>query len=350
MRSWILSGLYLFFRRLVIHSFTFSQQLHHQPADLEDVVLFGDKSLIVLAPLKKVLFTFPIPSQINTQLYDLEFQSPLILSSFKDDLEVIDLWLAFGLGGAIFKTIYLEPRQGNPRPRIQEITMPEGRCLINAMGIPGKGINNLIQNLLQNKLTSGKPIGISIGGSSIQEYARCIQRLEEGLKNSLISRYYELNISCPNITKSKEEDIGQNPHLLEALLTQIRAQTQAIVGVKLSPDKPNDTLKLYAEITKSVPRTYLNLGNTTYRTCNQVGLPAEALSIGGGGLSGAPLFERTLEMVKLLTPYDLPIIATGGVSKASQVKRLREDGATLIGMATAVVQNPYCIPKILREL
>lgn len=347
----ILSGFYLFFRRLVIIGFTLGQKLSHKPTDLEDVVLFGDKALIALSPLKKILFTFPVPSHLSTSIYDLEFKSPLLLSSFKDDQAVIDLWLNFGLGGAIFKTIYLEPRKGNPRPRIQELSLPEGRCLINAMGIPGKGVHALIQTLLQTEHpATHSPIGISIGGSTVQEYALCIQRIEEALAGSPLRRFYELNISCPNITKSKEEDISQNPHLLDALLTQIRAHTQAIIGVKLSPDKPNDYLKLYAEITSSVPRTYLNLGNTTYRKCAQVGLPNQALSIGGGGLSGFPLFERTLEMVKLLAPYKIPIIATGGISTAKQVKALQKEGATLIGMATAVVQNPYCIPKILSEL
>ena len=66
----------------------------------------------------------------------------------------------------------------------------------------------------------------------------------------------------------------------------------------------------------------------------------------GGGLSGKSIFNRTLEMVKIFSVFGVPIIATGGIDNFDQIRILKKEGAILFGMATSLILNPYCIPKI----
>jgi dihydroorotate dehydrogenase len=295
-------------------------------------------------------YDFPIPEGIGVHLYDLHFPSPLTLASFKDDLKVVEIWLRLGLGGATLKTILKEVSQGNPRPRLQEIIVDGQAGLLNALGLPGEGVAGLVQSLRESSLfTYGRPIGISIGGHTISEYQDNFLELHRFLSSlGDISYYFELNISCPNTPYG--QDMTKSPHLLESLLQFMRKHSDDVIGVKLSPDQSNQDLLVYAEVIKSVQKTYVNLGNAPYRKCSDVGLPEEAISVGGGGQSGPGIFKRTLEMTTILAPMKLPIVATGGVSTVFHVKALQEKGALLMGMATAVVQDPYRIPRINRAL
>lgn len=142
----------------------------------------------------------------------------------------------------------------------------------------------------------------------------------------------------------------KNPELVGDLLKKIRSLTPLIVGVKLSPDQSNEDLLTMAKIVKQYPNTYLTIGNTSYKKCSQVGLQEHDISIGGGGLSGPPLFKRTLEMITLLSDQGLPLIATGGMHSVDTAKQALAAGATLVGMASGLVMDPFCVPKINQEL
>lgn len=351
LRMCFLSPIYRIVRRLVIWAVYAIQRIKRQQRDLEDAVLYGNKKLKNMEPyVGWFAYDFPIPQGIGVHLYDLYFPSPLTLASFKDDLKVVEIWLRHGLGGATLKTILKEGSQGNPRPRLQEIVVDGQAGLLNALGLPGEGVAGLIKSLERSSLFAyGRPIGVSIGGHTIAEYQDNFLELHRFLSSLGDTPYYfELNISCPNTPYG--QDMTQSPHLLESLLQFMRRHSDDVIGVKLSPDQSNQDLMVFVELIRPVEKTYVNLGNAPYRKCSDVGLPEQAISIGGGGQSGRGIFRRTLEMATLLAPMKVPILATGGISTASQVKALQEQGALLMGMATAVVQDPYCIPRINRAL
>ena len=295
-------------------------------------------------------YDFPVPEGIGVHLYDLYFPSPLTAAAFKDDLKVLEIWLRHGLGGVTLKTILKEVREGNPRPRLQEVRVDGERGLLNALGLPGEGVAGLIQLLQGSSLfTHGRPIGISIGGHTIAEYEHNFLELDRFLSPiGDIAYYFELNISCPNTPDG--QDMTKAPHLLESLLHSMRKRSDVVIGVKLSPDQSNEDLLKFAELIRSVEKTYVCAGNASYRKCSDVGLSEQAMSIGGGGYSGRGIFGRTLEMTTILAPMKVPIVATGGIGTVAHVKALQDQGALLMGMATAVVQNPYCIPRINQQL
>ncbi|NBV41903.1 hypothetical protein EBR96_03940 [bacterium] len=350
MRAQICSFGYTTFRSWVIQN-TYKNQLKEgRPIDLEEVVELGDRYIKwVQFFLSPFVFSFRIPKSISVQLYDLYFPSPLTISSFKDDLQILYFWMNFGMGGAVLKTVMSEPREGNPRPRLQEVTLPGMKGLLNAMGLPGKGVEKTIQQLRKASLLRyNRPIGVSIGGSSINEYKQVADQFVSFFRSVNHPHYYEINISCPNTPDG--QDMLKNPTLLDELLRHIRSQTDAMISVKFSPDQDNHQLLVMGELVAGHSKTAINVGNTSFRTCEQLGLATNAISLGGGGYSGEAQFPRTLEMVKLLSGIGVPLIATGGVSTTAQVEALLDHGASLIGMATALVQNPYCVPIINQRL
>ncbi|MSR88367.1 MAG: hypothetical protein EXS67_01770 [Candidatus Margulisbacteria bacterium] len=333
MQTACLSFLYRHIRHFVIT----------QTKDLENAIEVGDKWLHRLYPIfKYIAFHFKIPPSLETKLYDLTFSSPLTIASFKDDWTVFRIWLDMGMGGGTFKTIMSHPRNGNQKPRIIETNIDGKKGLINAMGLPGKGVSGLIDYLQKQDLTTiKKPIGFSVGGNSTTEYLQNLNRLDAFLAKKNISYYLEINISCPNTPYG--QDMIKHPNLLEKLLEDFRRTSQTILGVKLSPDQNNEDLLEFATLIKEIPRTYINIGNTSY-------IKSTELFIGGGGLSGPALFPRTLEITQLLSPIGVPLIATGGISSAKEVTQLLESGATLVGIATQLVLDPYQIPIINKKL
>lgn len=343
MKAEILSKIYRATRRHVINQVYKRQDAEGRPRDLEEVVEIGDRWLKRL-PLWT--YTFNIPDGIGAEMYDLWFPSPLTLSSFKEDPAIIDIWMRLGLGGAAEKTWLKEERLGNKRPRLQE----RGDELINAMGWPSPGIHKSISEHDRVNLgRHGRPIGISLAGNSEEEYYTNFDIANQHLSGGGTPQYYfELSIGCPNTPYGRT--LQKNPGILIALLEYMRNDTDAVIAVKLSPDVDNPTLMDYGRLIAEFPRTALNLGNTQRKTCAEAGLPEGAISAGAGGLSGPALYPRTLEMVKLAAPIGIPIIATGGVDSAQKVRELLDAGASLVGMATAVVKDMYCIPKINYEL
>lgn len=351
MRLFFLSSGYRIVRRIVIVLLHVAQRLAGRARDLEPAVVAGDAALRFMDRAgRRFLFRFSVPDGIGVSLYDLYFPSPVTAAAFKDDPYIMSIWYELGLGGGILKTVLAAPRQGNARPRLQETHMNGKRGLLNAMGLPGKGIDAFLEELGRTPLARfGRPIGVSVGGHSLDEYkenAEKVCRFREA--HPELALYMEINISCPNTPEGQQ--MSKHPELLKALLAYIRAQGDIVTGVKLSPDQTEADLRHFAMVIGDFSRMYINVGNTQYKKPQEVGLGAQDISIGGGGYSGPALFPRTLEMVRILAPLGVPLIATGGVSCEDDALAVLKSGATLVGMATTLVQDPYTIVRINRAL
>lgn len=351
-RANILSYVYRFVRRGVIFLFRQWDLARKQTPDLEQVIDWGDDQLKRLDQhLGSLLYHFEIPENIETEVFDLRFPSPLIISSFKDDVDVLNIWLKMGAGGFVMKTLLSHAHLGHARPRIQEVMLDGRYGLINAMGLPGKGVEYVVKTLNQKEAQClpHRPIGISIGGRSLQEYKDNFMYVHQHL-DLPISRpfYYEVNISCPNM--SEEHALDKDVHVLRGFVSFMREQTDQVIAVKLSPDQDDQTLLSYVECLASFERVFVNVGNTQYRSKEELGLSEEVLSRPGGGLSGSALFERTCAMVELLSDQGIPVMATGGVSSAEDVQHVLGLGACLVGVASGVVCDPYLIPQTNEQL
>ena len=317
--------------------------------DLESAVRIGDKTLETFSILGPLIYDFPIPKGKQVEIFDLIFPSPLIGASFKSEKNIMEMWMRMGIGGTIYKTIMSKKRSGNPFPRLQDAFYEDRKGILNALGLPGPGIDQFTKDILVSELWRfRRPLGISIGGNTHYEYIENIKKIESAINNTQEQYFYELNISCPN-TKSGST-ICQNPEILELLLVELRDSLNKVISIKISPDVPNETLLKVGEIASLFDKVIINAGNTKFITPMEVGVDKANFSMEGGGLSGAPIFKRTLELIGLFSNFKIPIMATGGISSIHHVNAAKDSGACLFGMATGLVLNPYCIPKINSSL
>lgn len=349
LRIILFSFLYRASRYLITNIIYIYQKIFFKSKDLETAVKLGDGMLGSIVFLKKMIYNFPIKPGIYVKIFDLVFPSPLIGSSFKSERHVLDSWLQMGLGGLIFKTIMEDSRNGNPRPRLQDIKIEGNRGLVNALGLPGPGIELFLEEIHNSILWSyNRPLGISIGGCDPEDYFISIQKVNQKLKKTNYDYFYELNISCPNIKNGLT--IGDNPQLLELLIKKIRKNINNVISVKISPDSSDSIINEIGEICSSYPSVMINAGNTKYINSSDISLTKSDFTMPGGGLSGPSLFSRTLEMTLILSKYDIPIIATGGISNINHINALSNAGASLFGIATGLVLDPYCIPRINQNI
>ena len=333
MRERIFSFTYRTSRYLITNLIYFYQRLFLYSKDLEPAVKIGDKVLSSLMIFKKIIYDFPTPNVEYIKIYDLKFPSPLVGSSFKSEENILDIWLKMGLGGIIFKTIMKDKREGNPRPRLLDIYINGENGLFNSLGLPGPGIVNFMENIHRSRLWSyGRPIGISIGGETIRDYVSLAKIIHSHLDNFDQQYFYELNISCPNTSNGKT--MSEEPVSLNKLLGELRTFLQKTISIKISPDIADKTLYNIGEICHNHENIIINAGNTHFRSVSELGISKLNFPMNGGGLSGPTIFNRTLELVKIFSNFDIPIMATGGISSINHVKELSQSGAVLFGMAT----------------
>lgn len=338
-RLWLLSISYRFIRWALIRITYVVQRLTRSPIDLEPVIHSGDWLLVQLRKLPGILnTTYPLPRIPAIEIHGLIFQSPLIAAAFKDDRDSLEFWLQLGLGAVCMKTIMPEPRSGNARPRIQELIVNGHAGLINALGLPGPGINQFIKALSHSPLWAyNRPIGISVGGNGIEDYVQVIAALTDWFNLHSYPYYLELNISCPNTSHGRS--LSDDPEQLMVLLAKAREMTDAPISVKLSPDQSDESIIDMVTRITAFEKMIINVGNTQFKVSDQ-------LSRGGGGVSGPYLYNRTRQMVRLIASQNVPIIATGGIATSDQVIQLLNDGASLVGMATGIVTDPFRIVRL----
>ena len=254
------------------------------------------------------------------------------------------MWSSMGAGSVIVKTILPDVSLGNSRPRIQEVDWNGKPHILNAMGLPGPGISSFISTIQDwdwlKKLN--RPVGISIGGHSSHDYFESIKKIESCSFN--FTYFYELNISCPNTPDGA--NLSKHVDQLDALLRDLRQITNRVISVKLSPAQTNKEIKSYGNLLSSYDRMIVNVGNTRPTERNVVGLSELQFTRPVAGLSGPALIERTREMVRELKSVNVPVIATGGISTASDIYNLKSDGADLFGMATSLVFNPFILVEL----
>jgi len=350
-RMYIFSVCYRFIRSFIKTLTSLIQFLTFQQKDLESIINFGDKGLININNyFGNFAFDFPIKNNIGVDVFDMHFKSPLVSASFKSEKEILEIWLRLGLGGVTYKTILKNKREGNVRPRLQQLRLERSPCLINSLGLPGEGVDSFVKYLNKSSLGHyGCPIGISIGGEDIDEYKQNFLKIHSGIKdNKMKNYYYELNISCPNTDSGT--CIGDHLPSLENLIDFIRSKTNIVMSIKISPDWDNIKLMNIGEIIRFRNNIFVNAGNTQYKTLASLGYRADLLKKGSGGISGVALLPRTLEMTRLFHKQNVIVMATGGISTYEHVLAAKDAGASLFGMATSLIMDPYCIPKINHSL
>ena len=279
-------------------------------------------------------------------VFGLNFPNPIGLAAGLDKNGVaLSAWAALGFGFIEIGTVTAKAQPGNPRPRI--FRLPEQQALINHLGFNNQGADVIAERL--HKLRESErwpvvPVGINIGKSKVTP-------LEEATGDYLYSLrllrdfadYVVLNISSPNTPGLREL---QEPAALSQLLRAIRDEnrlTPKPVLVKIAPDISSAELE---EIIATCEQNEVAGIIATNTTLDHSSIPP--VRDESGGLSGAPLRERSTALVRAIAARSkMPVVAAGGIFDAESAHEKFEAGAQLLQVYTGYI---YRGPRLLREI
>ena len=282
-------------------------------------------------------------ADLKVTLSGLELDNPIIPASgtFGYGYEFAELYDINMLGSFSFKGTTLEPRFGNPTPRIAET--PAG--MINAVGMQNPGIDRVIsEELPRLKKCFHKKVVANIGGFSVDEYAECCARIDGEEQVGLI----EVNVSCPNVHNGCMS-FGTDPLGISAVTKAVKAVTKKPVYVKLSPNV-TDIVPL-AVAAAEAGADGISLINTLLGMRIDLRTKKPVIANKMGGFSGSAILPVALRMVyQVYEAVKLPIIGMGGISSARDVVEMMLAGATAGEIGAANLVDPWACPKILAEL
>jgi dihydroorotate dehydrogenase (NAD+) catalytic subunit len=279
----------------------------------------------------------------SVRLGALTLKNPIIPASgtFGYGMEYKDLYDLNLLGAISVKGTTLEPRFGNPLPRIAEA--PAG--LLNAVGLQNPGIQAVLSRELPALAeVCDTPILLNIGGFSLEEYETCA-RLAGG--SPLVSAL-ELNISCPNVHGGGAA-FGTDPALAAAVTRAVRRASDKPLFVKLSPNVTDITE--IARACEAEGADGLSLINTVTAMRIDLKTRKPILANGTGGLSGPGIFPLALRMVwQVCRTVDIPVLGMGGVTSAEDVLEMVLAGASAVQVGSANLIRPTACRDLVLEL
>lgn len=280
--------------------------------------------------------------QMEVEIAGIKLKNPVITASgtFGYGQEYIPFMDLNKLGAMILKGIFLNPKMGNPPPRI--IETPSG--MLNSIGLQGVGVEVLINEKLSYLKEINTPIIININGETIEKYIKLARRLEEISSDKKIAAL-EINISCPNV-KQGGMAWGTDPRLTYQIVNNIRKVTTLPLIVKLSPNVTN--IKTIAQAAEEGGADGLSLINTLVGMVVDINSQKPKLANVSGGLSGPAIKPIALWMVwQVFQTVDIPIIGVGGIAKAEDALEFIIVGARAIEVGTANFMNPNVTIEII---
>ena len=287
-------------------------------------------------------------------LMGLTFPNPVGLAAGLDkNGEHIDALASLGFGFIEIGTVTPRPQPGNPKPRMFRIT--EKQAIINRMGFNNHGVDQLLANVAKSKFAKcGGILGINIGKNfdtpiekAADDYLICLERVYTA------ASYVAINISSPNTKNLREL---QKDDALDALLGQLKtAQTRLAdlhgkyvpLVLKIAPDLEDEQIQSIADLLCQHRMDGVIATNTTLSRTEVEGFPNADEA---GGLSGAPVFERSTAVLKKLASHlkgEVPIIGVGGIMKGEDAVAKLDAGASLVQIYSGFI---YRGPELVGEV
>ena len=239
----------------------------------------------------------------------------------------------------VSKTITLEPRAGNPPPRLWET--PAG--LVNSIGLPNKGLDGFLQHDLAFLSALPAPLVISVMGFDHDQLARLVAAVAERDAAEAI----ELNFSCPNVETGLI--MGADPGETDAALARLRPLTDKPLIVKLTPTAQDQAA--VARAAEQAGADALSLINTIPGTAFDPQSDRRWLGAGSGGQSGPAVRALALHQVaQVAAETQLPVVGMGGIASGKDAADFLRAGATCVGVGTESFRDPAAGVRIRSEL
>ncbi len=296
--------------------------------------------------------TAPAP-ELTTTALGIDFPSPFgVAAGFDKDGEGALGLAALGFGHIEVGTVTAVPQEGNPRPRLFRL-IPD-RAVINRMGFNNRGAHALAARLRVVRRRKDRPIiGVNIGKSRVVDIADATDDyVRSATLLAPLADYLAVNVSSPNTPGLRTL---QAVETLAPLLRAVKdAAGRTPMLVKIAPDLDDDEITAIAELAVELGLAGLIATNTTVSREGLSTSPQTVMDAGAGGLSGAPLRERALEVLRLVravVPDDFCLIGVGGVETARDVQERLAAGADLVqGYTAFLYRGPLWARQINRGL
>ncbi len=275
---------------------------------------------------------------LSTSIGPLELANPVLLASGTCGYgaELSDLLDLNSLGGIVVKGISLEPRAGNPPPRVMET--PCG--LLNAIGLENVGVDAFVEKKLPWLRKQDTRVIVNILGNSVADYAEIAGRLDGVSGIDAL----EVNISCPNV-KEGGVAFGTDPAAAAEVTRAVRAATSLPVIVKLSPNVTDITV--VARAVEDAGADALSLINTLLGMKIDIQQQKPFLANTFGGLSGPAIMPVALRMVwQTVRAVNIPVVGIGGISTWQDAVEFLMAGACAVQVGTATLVNPSASMEI----
>ena len=281
--------------------------------------------------------------RLQSRWCGVEVANPVGLAAgFDKDCRLLPSLATWGFGYMVAGTVTLDPRPGNARPRL--FRDPAQQSLTNALGFPGKGLAAAARELGRaRERTGGIPIAASISGTSIHEVAAC-HRMLEPLVDAV-----EVNISSPNTAGLR---VFHEPEALDELLGRLNDGRAKPLAVKLPPYPAVHGPE--AEVVMSLARVCRDAGVDGLTAANSRPTEDPRLAVGRGGLSGRPIYERMLDLVRDLRGElgaGIGISACGGIFTGHHAQEAIDAGADTVQVYTGLVyRGPSAVRRMKEEM
>ncbi len=282
---------------------------------------------------------------VNTKvdLCGIELDNPIIPASgtFGFGYEFAELYDINCLGSFSFKGTTLEPRFGNPTPRIAECTSG----MINSVGLQNPGVHGVIEHELPElKKVFNKKVMANVGGFTIDEYVECCTLLD---KEDQIG-WFEINISCPNV-HAGGVNFGTDAKNAADVISAVKKVVSKPVIAKLTPNVTDITE--IAVACEEAGADAISLINTLLGMRIDLKTRKPVIANKMGGFSGPAIMPVALRAVyQVYDKVKVPVIGMGGISSAKDVIEMMLAGATAVEVGAANLVNPFACRDIINEL
>lgn len=281
---------------------------------------------------------------LEQALFGVTFKNPVLLASgtcgYGEEMQ--GFFDINELGGIVIKAVTVEPREGNPAPRVIEY----GAGMMNSVGLANVGLTELQRSKLPwlAQHARGTHVFVNVAGRTVEEFAQIISALEA----SAGFLGYELNVSCPNV-KEGGTYFSSRADLLADAVRAARRATRRPLLVKLAPNVPD--IGSLAEVAVQEGADGLTLINTFPGLLFDLETGRARLGAGSGGVSGPAILPMGVHAVyQARRRVSVPLIGVGGIRTAADARQYFLAGASLIQVGTASFADPRAAHRVLSDL
>jgi dihydroorotate dehydrogenase len=298
------------------------------PERIHTIAFTALRGVTATAPVRRRLLASLAPSDpiLASTVFGVRFPGPMGLAAgFDKDGHGLNTWGALGFGYAEIGTVTAAAQPGNPEPRL--FRLPADRALLNRMGFNNQGAAALATQLVRHH--ADVPIGVNIGKTKATpaDEAERDYRASARLLGPLAD-YLVVNVSSPNTPGLRDLQAVES---LRPILAGVLQETSTPVLVKIAPDLADGDVDAVADLAAELGLAGIVATNTTV---SRSGLATAGVAeLGAGGVSGAPVARRSLEVLRRLharVGERLVLVSVGGIETADDAWERITAGASLL--------------------